>query len=164
MGFEEPTPIQEQAIPALLAGRDVIGQAQTGTGKTAACGVPLLSGGGAEKARLFRRRNPRRPDTIQKDAVLRQFRAGTVDILVATDVAARGLDVSGVTNVYNFDIPQDAESYVHRIGRTGRAGRNGLAITLITSRELEHLHTIERGIRRKIARMPVPTMTDALEG
>ena len=58
-------------------------------------------------------------------SVLRKFKEGAIDVLVATDVAARGLDISGVTHVYNFDIPQDPESYVHRIGRTGRAGKNG---------------------------------------
>ncbi|HMM19829.1 MAG TPA: DEAD/DEAH box helicase [Selenomonadales bacterium] len=100
----------------------------------------------------------------KRDAVLRQFRESTIDILVATDVAARGLDVSGVTHVYNFDIPQDPESYVHRIGRTGRAGQTGLALTFVIPRELEHLRFIERTTNRKIIRMPVPTMTDALEG
>lgn len=70
----------------------------------------------------------------QRDAVMKKFREGKIDILVATDVAARGIDVSGVTHVYNFDIPQDPESYVHRIGRTGRAGKTGLAITFATPR------------------------------
>ena len=60
-------------------------------------------------------------------SVLRQFKDNKIDVLVATDVAARGLDISGVTHVYNFDIPQDPESYVHRIGRTGRAGKSGMA-------------------------------------
>jgi len=100
----------------------------------------------------------------KRDAVLRQFREGIIDILVATDVAARGLDVSGVTHVYNFDIPQDAESYVHRIGRTGRAGQAGLALTFVIPRELEHLRAIERTTKRKIVRMNVPTMNDAIEG
>lgn len=66
----------------------------------------------------------------KRDSVMRQFREGTIDVLVATDVAARGLDISGVTHVYNFDIPRDPESYVHRVGRTGRAGKAGMAITL----------------------------------
>ena len=66
---------------------------------------------------------------------LRKFKEGSIDVLVATDVAARGLDISGVTHVYNFDVPQDPESYVHRIGRTGRAGRTGMAMTFITPRE-----------------------------
>lgn len=100
----------------------------------------------------------------KRDSVLRQFREGIVDILVATDVAARGLDISGVTHVYNFDIPQDPESYVHRIGRTGRAGQTGLATTFVIPREIEHLRLIERVTKRKITRKPMPTMTDALEG
>jgi len=100
----------------------------------------------------------------KRDAVLRQFRENTVDILVATDVAARGLDVSGVTHVYNFDIPQDAESYVHRIGRTGRAGQSGSAVTFVIPRELDHLRAIEHTTHRKIARMSAPTMIDVLEG
>ncbi|MDD4600108.1 DEAD-box ATP-dependent RNA helicase CshA [bioreactor metagenome] len=100
----------------------------------------------------------------KRDSVLRQFREGIVDILVATDVAARGLDISGVTHVYNFDIPQDPESYVHRIGRTGRAGQTGIATTFVIPREIEHLRLIERVIKRKISRMTMPTMTDALEG
>ena len=100
----------------------------------------------------------------KRDAVLRQFRDGTIDVLVATDVAARGLDVSGVTHVYNFDIPQDAESYVHRVGRTGRAGQSGLALTFVIPRELEHLRAIERMTNRKIVRMAIPTATEAIEG
>ncbi|MBP2655759.1 MAG: cshA 2 [Firmicutes bacterium] len=100
----------------------------------------------------------------KRDAVLRQFKESVVDILVATDVAARGLDISGVTHVYNFDIPQDTESYVHRIGRTGRAGQPGLALTFVIPRELGNLRSIEHTTRRKISRMLVPTMTEALEG
>jgi ATP-dependent RNA helicase DeaD len=100
----------------------------------------------------------------RRDAVLRQFKENTIDILVATDVAARGLDVSNVTHVYNFDIPQDPESYVHRIGRTGRAGQSGLALTFVTPRELEQLRLIENTTKRKIQRMPVPSMTEAIAG
>ncbi|SCM83386.1 DEAD-box ATP-dependent RNA helicase CshA [uncultured Sporomusa sp.] len=100
----------------------------------------------------------------KRDAVIRQFREGTIEILVATDVAARGLDVSGVTHVYNFDIPQDPESYVHRVGRTGRAGQTGSAMTFVIPRELEHLRSIERLTKRKIVRMPVPTLNEAIEG
>ncbi|WP_373773778.1 DEAD/DEAH box helicase, partial [Weissella soli] len=73
----------------------------------------------------------------KRSQVLKQFKAGEIKILVATDVAARGLDVSGVDYVYNFDIPQDPESYVHRIGRTGRAGEHGTSVTFITSYELQ---------------------------
>ena len=94
----------------------------------------------------------------KRDSVIRQFRDGSTDILVATDVAARGLDISGVTHVYNFDIPQDPESYVHRIGRTGRAGQTGTAITFVIPREMDHLRTIERLAKRRINRMSVPTI------
>lgn len=100
----------------------------------------------------------------KRDSVIRQFREGTIDILVATDVAARGLDVSGVTHVYNFDLPQDPESYVHRVGRTGRAGNAGQAITFVIPREMEHLHAIERLTKRKIARRKAPSLTEVLEG
>jgi ATP-dependent RNA helicase DeaD len=100
----------------------------------------------------------------RRDSVMRQFRDGSIDVLVATDVAARGLDITGVTHVYNFDIPQDPESYVHRIGRTGRAGKSGMAITFATPRELGHLRIIENGTKRKIPRLPVPTIQEAIEG
>ncbi len=99
-----------------------------------------------------------------RDTIMRKFKAGDIEILVATDVAARGLDITGVTHIYNFDIPQDAESYVHRIGRTGRAGETGLAMTLVTSRELNHLRNIEAVVRSKIMRKPVPTLSEAFAG
>jgi ATP-dependent RNA helicase DeaD len=97
-------------------------------------------------------------------SVLRKFKEGSIEILVATDVAARGLDISGVTHVYNFDIPQDPESYVHRIGRTGRAGKTGMAMTFVTPREIGQLHNIERTTKRKMERMKPPTLDEALEG
>lgn len=100
----------------------------------------------------------------QRNSVMNQFRSGTIEILVATDVAARGLDIDIVTHVYNYDVPQDPESYVHRIGRTGRAGRKGVAFTFVTPRELDHLPIIERLTQRKIVRHPIPTLTDALAG
>lgn len=100
----------------------------------------------------------------KRDSVLRQFKEGISEILVATDVAARGLDISGVTHVYNFDIPQDPESYVHRIGRTGRAGKTGLATTFVSPREIGHLRTIESLTNRKMTRKPVPTVTEVTEG
>ncbi|MGG1680237.1 DEAD/DEAH box helicase [Neobacillus sp. NRS-1170] len=96
--------------------------------------------------------------------VLRKFKEGTIDVLVATDVAARGLDISGVTHVYNFDIPQDPESYVHRIGRTGRAGKTGVAMTFITPREKSYLSVVEKTTKRKMERMKAPTLDEALEG
>lgn len=99
----------------------------------------------------------------KRNSVLQQFREGTIEILVATDVAARGLDISGVTHVYNLDIPQDPGSYVHRVGRTARAGKAGLAITLVTSREMGQLRIIEQAIRRKMIRKSIPTMLEAVE-
>ncbi|MNH97140.1 DEAD-box ATP-dependent RNA helicase CshA [compost metagenome] len=100
----------------------------------------------------------------QRDNVMRKFRDGSIDVLVATDVAARGLDVSGVTHVINFDLPQDPESYVHRIGRTGRAGKEGTAWTFVTPREIDHLHFIEKVTRHKITKKPLPSVTEAIEG
>ena len=100
----------------------------------------------------------------KRDSVMRDFKRGTIEILVATDVAARGLDISNISHVYNFDIPQDAESYVHRVGRTGRLGRAGNAISFVTPRELCHLRLIEKTTKRKIIRLSIPTFNDALEG
>ncbi|BBH21441.1 DEAD-box ATP-dependent RNA helicase CshA [Paenibacillus baekrokdamisoli] len=100
----------------------------------------------------------------QRDNVMRKFRDGSIDVLVATDVAARGLDVSGVTHVINFDLPQDPESYVHRIGRTGRAGKEGTAWSFVTPREIDHLHFIEKVTRQKIAKKPLPSIAEAIEG
>lgn len=100
----------------------------------------------------------------QRDTVMRKFRDGSIDVLVATDVAARGLDVSGVSHVINFDLPQDPESYVHRIGRTGRAGREGVAWTFVTPREIDHLYFIEKVTRHRIKRKPLPSVADAIEG
>jgi ATP-dependent RNA helicase DeaD len=99
----------------------------------------------------------------RRDTVMRKFKNGITEILVATDVAARGLDIGSVTHIYNFDIPQDAESYVHRVGRTGRLGKPGIAITFASQRELDHLNMIERSIKRKIIRKPIPTFDEALE-
>ncbi|WP_441561021.1 DEAD/DEAH box helicase [Colibacter massiliensis] len=100
----------------------------------------------------------------KRDSVIRQFREKTIDILAATDVAARGLDISGVTHVFNYDLPQDPESYVHRVGRTGRAGRSGEATTFVIPREIDHLRTIERLIKHRIARRKAPSFSEALEG
>jgi ATP-dependent RNA helicase DeaD len=100
----------------------------------------------------------------KRDQVIRRFKEQTIDIMVATDVAARGLDISGVSHVYNFDIPQDPESYVHRIGRTGRAGNKGLAVTFVSPREIDHLRVIENLTKRKIDKMQVPSFRDVLVG
>jgi len=97
-------------------------------------------------------------------SVLRQFKEGKIDILVATDVAARGLDISGVTHVYNFDIPQDPESYVHRIGRTGRAGKSGVAVTFVTPREMGYLRIVEETTKKRMKPLVPPTEDEALLG
>ncbi|MFC0471638.1 DEAD/DEAH box helicase [Halalkalibacter kiskunsagensis] len=100
----------------------------------------------------------------KRDSVLRKFKGGLIDVLVATDVAARGLDISGVTHVYNFDLPQDPESYVHRIGRTGRAGKSGLALTFATPREMDHVRVIEQVSKKKMAKVQKPTHEQAIKG
>lgn len=98
-----------------------------------------------------------------RERVLKRFRDGQVEILVATDVAARGLDVDDVDIVFNFDIPYDPEDYVHRIGRTGRAGRSGKAVSFVFGREIYRLQTIERFIRQKIDRRKIPSQ-EQVEG
>jgi ATP-dependent RNA helicase DeaD len=96
--------------------------------------------------------------------VLKKFKEGRIDILIATDVAARGLDISGVTHVYNFDIPQDPESYVHRIGRTGRAGKKGMSITFVTPREMGYLRVVEQTTKKKMMGLKPPSLNEAMEG
>lgn len=91
-----------------------------------------------------------------RERIISQFKQGAVDILVATDVAARGLDVDRVTHVVNYDMAHDCETYVHRIGRTGRAGRSGVAILFVSPRESRGLNMIERHTRQKIEKMNVP--------
>ena len=95
-----------------------------------------------------------------REATVRRLRAGQVEIVVATDVAARGLDVERISHVINYDVPYDAETYVHRIGRTGRAGRSGTAILFATPRERRLLKTIERYTGQHIAAMKMPTAAD----
>lgn len=99
----------------------------------------------------------------QRERVMNKFKSKQINILVATDVAARGLDISNVTHVINFSIPQNPESYVHRIGRTGRAGRTGVAITLVTPREYERLRQIEIVTKSRLKKEPVPVMAELLE-
>jgi ATP-dependent RNA helicase DeaD len=96
----------------------------------------------------------------QRDAVMHRFRAGRSDLLIATDVAARGLDVAQLSHVFNYDLPSAPDAYVHRIGRTGRAGREGTAITLMEPREHRHLRTIEAITRQKIEVCRLPTVAD----
>ena len=92
-----------------------------------------------------------------------KFRAGTIDILVATDVAARGIDVEDVDLVINYEVPQDIEYYIHRIGRTARAGRTGRAITFVGPREYYKLRTIQDYTKIRIGRIPLPTPGDVEE-
>ena len=96
----------------------------------------------------------------RRDDVMNKFKRGMLDILVATDVAARGLDIKNVTHVINYGIPQHPDSYVHRIGRTGRAGKSGIAITLVTPREYKHLRLIEKTARTIIDRKKLPSPLD----
>jgi ATP-dependent RNA helicase DeaD len=96
----------------------------------------------------------------QRERTINQLRDGRLDILVATDVAARGLDVERISHVVNYDIPTDTEAYVHRIGRTGRAGREGDAISFVTPRERHLLKAIERATRQPLTQMPLPTVED----
>jgi ATP-dependent RNA helicase DeaD len=96
----------------------------------------------------------------QRERTIAQLRSGALDILVATDVAARGLDVERISHVLNYDIPTDTESYVHRIGRTGRAGRTGEALLFMTHRERHLLSAIERATRQPLTEMALPTVED----
>lgn len=91
-----------------------------------------------------------------RERIIAQFRQGAIDILVATDVAARGLDVERVTHVINYDLPHDNETYVHRIGRTGRAGRSGVAILFVTPKESRLITSVERHTRQRITKVAVP--------
>jgi ATP-dependent RNA helicase DeaD len=96
----------------------------------------------------------------QRDKVMKALRAGASELLVATDVAARGLDIERLSHVINYDLPHSPEAYVHRIGRVGRAGREGVAITLVEPREQSQLRNIERITRQKIEIAKVPTVAD----
>lgn len=96
----------------------------------------------------------------QRDRVMRRFRDGTTQLLTATDVAARGLDIGHLSHVVNYDVPWTAEAYTHRVGRTGRAGREGVAITILEPREQRLLRNIEQQAKRKIAIEAVPTVVD----
>jgi ATP-dependent RNA helicase DeaD len=100
---------------------------------------------------------------VQRDRVMTKFRNGAIEILVATDVAARGIDVENIEAVFNYDIPQDEENYVHRIGRTGRAGRSGRAFTFVSGRDIYKLRDIQRYAKVVIQRRQVPSVKDVEE-
>jgi len=89
----------------------------------------------------------------KREQVMKRFREAKIQFLVATDVAARGIDVEGVTHVFNYDIPHDVESYIHRIGRTGRAGQTGIAVTFVTPKDQEFLRLIEHGVQDTLERL-----------
>lgn len=91
----------------------------------------------------------------KRESVIKRFRDAKIQLLVATDVAARGLDIEGVTHVFNYDIPQDTESYIHRIGRTGRAGGDGASYTFVAAKDQSFIQMIEKGIGKKLARKTV---------
>ena len=95
-----------------------------------------------------------------REKVLRRFREGAVEILVATDVAARGLDIEDIDLVFNYDLPYDPEDYVHRIGRTGRAGRSGRSVTFCYGRDIRRLEAIERYTRQIVRRMKIPSQEE----
>ena len=100
----------------------------------------------------------------KRSKIMWKFKNNELDILVATDVAARGLDISGVTHVYNYDIPSDPDSYVHRIGRTGRAGHHGVSLTFVTPNEMDYLHEIEKLTRVRMLPLKPPTAEEAFKG
>jgi len=98
----------------------------------------------------------------RRNSVMKSFRTGDIDILVATDVAARGLDIQDVTHVFNYSIPQNPESYVHRIGRTGRAGKSGIAISFVTPKEYRQLKLIEKTARTRLKKARLPSSEEVL--
>lgn len=97
---------------------------------------------------------------VQRTMVLKRFREAKLQILVATDIAARGLDIEGVTHVFNYDIPHDADAYIHRIGRTGRAGQKGVAITFVNARQYDYLRLIEKGIQSRIQKQKMARQSE----
>ena len=92
----------------------------------------------------------------QRDEVMYQFKSGKIDVLVATDIVSRGIDIDDISMVINYDVPRDAEDYVHRIGRTARADNDGVAITLIRGKEVGYFMRIERFLEREVEKIPMP--------
>ena len=95
-------------------------------------------------------------DQPQRDAVMHEFKNNRIDILVATDIVSRGIDIDDITLVINFDVPHDAEDYVHRIGRTARAGNEGRAVTFVGPKDQTRFHSIEEFIEKEVEKLPVP--------
>ena len=99
----------------------------------------------------------------QREEVIKSFKSDTLEVLIATDVAARGLDVKGVSHVFNYQLPFDSESYVHRIGRTGRGGQEGVAVSIVTPAEFRSLHKIQKDVGTKIESRIIPNLGDVKE-
>jgi superfamily II DNA/RNA helicase len=95
-------------------------------------------------------------DQSERDEVMYQFRSGKIDILVATDIVARGIDIDDIQLVINYDVPHDKEDYVHRIGRTARAGKNGRSITLVSDKDQQYFARIERFLEKDVEKLPIP--------
>jgi len=102
-------------------------------------------------------------DQMERDAIVKSFRRGEIRILIATDVAARGLDIKNVTHVFNYHIPFDPQSYVHRIGRTGRAGKHGRAITLVSTEEFRELQRIRKDVGAKMKLATLQIVGDGID-
>lgn len=164
-GYVHPTSIQSNAIPYVLAGRDVLGCAQTGTGKTAGFALPILQrlSGRSARGTLSADRQLVRAGVRAaalhgnksqeaRTRALSGFRSAHTPVLVATDIAAHGLDVEDISHVINYDLTPDPETYVHRIGRTGRAGAAGTAMSFCTAEERGSLLGIERLLRTPLRR------------
>ena len=98
----------------------------------------------------------------KRNKIMNKFRAGDLQILVATDVAARGIDVPNIDIIFNFEIPKDEKSYVHRIGRTGRAGKTGMALSFVSERDGFAFRNIKRTIQTNLVKQPLPTTLDHL--
>ena len=99
-------------------------------------------------------------EQAQRETVMHEFKAGRINILVATDIVARGIDIDDIRLVINFDVPHDSEDYVHRIGRTGRAGRGGHAFSFVSGKEMYKLKEIQRYCKTKIYAQKVPSIND----
>ncbi|HHY72134.1 MAG TPA: DEAD/DEAH box helicase [Bacillus bacterium] len=177
LNYKNPTEVQSEVIPMALEKKDLVVKSQTGSGKTASFGIPICEMVEWEENKpqaliltptrelAAQVNNFSYPcekihgGMYQEDrfAVMNDFKKGDFRYLVATDVAARGIDIEHINLVINFDMPSEKESYVHRIGRTGRAGKTGKAITLITENEEKYLAEIEDYVRFQIPIIDPPS-------